>query len=109
MSVHHITTNCQPRRNIPSSRLLQAVENSSVNVKANFYTLLAVTGVVLFWRGIWQLWDSFLGQGVISNVASLLVGLAIMTRWVWLIQEGKELGRVSPVAVGCLNAWTASS
>ena len=31
-------------------------ENGRFDVRANFYTLIAITGVVLYWRGIWNSW-----------------------------------------------------
>mmetsp|Transcript_16901 Transcript_16901/g.50463 ORF Transcript_16901/g.50463 Transcript_16901/m.50463 type:complete len:115 (-) Transcript_16901:655-999(-) len=46
---------------------------------ANVYTLVAITGVVLFWRGLWTLWDAMFGLSIISNVCSLLLGLTIIT------------------------------
>ena len=29
---------------------------SRFDVRANVYTLVAITGVVLYWRGVWSLW-----------------------------------------------------
>ena len=35
----------------------QALEdNVRFDVRANFFTLIAITGVILFWRGIWSMW-----------------------------------------------------
>lgn len=31
-------------------------ENVRFDVRANFYTLIAITGVILYWRGVWTLW-----------------------------------------------------
>lgn len=31
-------------------------ESGRFDVRANFYTLIAITGVVLYWRGIWNSW-----------------------------------------------------
>lgn len=45
-----------------NDQVLQAVETAitdgtlKFDVKANFNTLLAVTGVILYWRGVWTLW-----------------------------------------------------
>lgn len=33
------------------------------DVRANVYTLVAVTGVILFWRGVWNTWDSLCEPG----------------------------------------------
>lgn len=35
-------------------------ENGRFDVRANFYTLIAITGVVLYWRGIWNSWSALL-------------------------------------------------
>lgn len=31
-------------------------ENVRFDVRANFYTLIAITGVILYWRGVWNSW-----------------------------------------------------
>ena len=31
-------------------------DNVRFDVRANFFTLIAITGVILFWRGIWSMW-----------------------------------------------------
>ncbi|KAL4444676.1 hypothetical protein ABPG77_002493 [Micractinium sp. CCAP 211/92] len=58
----------------------QAIEeNVQFDVRANFNTLIAVTGVILFWRGVWNTWDVFFGSdSLLSNVGSLVLGLVIM-------------------------------
>ena len=32
-------------------------ENVRFDVRANFYTLIAITGVILYWRGVWNSWS----------------------------------------------------
>ncbi|PRW45386.1 ubiquitin-conjugating enzyme [Chlorella sorokiniana] len=57
----------------------QAIEeNVQFDVRANVYTLIAVTGVILFWRGVWNTWDSIFGTELQSNIGSMVVGLVIM-------------------------------
>ena len=34
----------------------QALEDRRFDVRANVYTLIAITGVILYWRGVWTLW-----------------------------------------------------
>lgn len=34
----------------------QALEDRRFDVRANFFTLVAITGVILYWRGVWTLW-----------------------------------------------------
>ena len=31
-------------------------ESVRFDVRANFYTLIAITGVILYWRGVWNSW-----------------------------------------------------
>ena len=31
-------------------------ENVRFDVRANVYTLIAITGVILYWRGVWNSW-----------------------------------------------------
>ena len=31
-------------------------ENVRFDVRANIYTLIAITGVILYWRGVWNSW-----------------------------------------------------
>lgn len=53
-------------------------ENGRFDVRANFYTLIAITGVVLYWRGIWNSWDYCFGLSVWSEGASVVTGLIVM-------------------------------
>lgn len=52
--------------------------NLKLGLQANINTLLAVTGVILFWRGIWTMCDTFLGSSLPLDLASVLIGLSIM-------------------------------
>lgn len=53
-------------------------ENGRFDVRANFYTLIAITGVVLYWRGIWNSWDYCFGLSIWSEMASVVTGLIVM-------------------------------
>ncbi|PSC68611.1 hypothetical protein C2E20_7784 [Micractinium conductrix] len=60
----------------------QAVETAlldrSFDIKANLNTAIALTGVILYWRGIWNLADSLLGtENLLANVGSVMLGLAL--------------------------------
>lgn len=42
-------------------------------------TMVALTGVILYWRGVWNLFDGWLGTDNLgANLASLGVGLSII-------------------------------
>jgi hypothetical protein len=53
-------------------------ENVRFDVRANFYTLIAITGVILYWRGVWTLWDYIFGLNATSAAVSAATGLVIM-------------------------------
>ncbi|KAK9819664.1 hypothetical protein WJX72_000906 [[Myrmecia] bisecta] len=65
-------------------QLQNAVENALTDspmrfdMKANANTLLAVTGVILYWRGVWTLWDVTFGYSVWSEVGAIASGLVVM-------------------------------
>jgi len=33
-----------------------ALEDHRFDFRANVFTLIAITGVILYWRGVWTLW-----------------------------------------------------
>lgn len=41
-------------------------------------TLTAVTGVIIFWRGVWSLLDYFLGDSIFGDICCIFVGLTIV-------------------------------
>jgi len=52
----------------------------SLRPRAKFVsTLLVVVGVVLVWRGLWNLMDIYFfpGKPVLSNILSVLIGVLI--------------------------------
>lgn len=53
-------------------------EGIKFDVRANLYTMMAITGVVLYWRGIWTTWDFLFGFTIWSELGAILTGLAIM-------------------------------
>lgn len=58
----------------------QALDAGTVryDLRANFNTLVALTGVVIFERGVWTAWDVLFGDSAWSEAASIAVGLLIM-------------------------------
>ncbi|KAK9826101.1 hypothetical protein WJX81_003125 [Elliptochloris bilobata] len=64
-------------------RRRQAVQDAVASkrrfsLRANVLTLLACTGVIMYWRGVWSLWDLLVGTSLWSDLASIAVGLAVM-------------------------------
>ena len=47
------------------------------------YTLCAVTGVIIFWRGVWSLLDYFMGDSLFGDVCCIFAGLIIVL-WIRL-------------------------
>lgn len=41
-------------------------------------TLTAVTGVIIFWRGVWSLLDYLLGDSIFGDICCIFVGLIIV-------------------------------
>lgn len=41
-------------------------------------TLTAVTGVIIFWRGVWSLLDYLLGDSIFGDICCIFVGLTIV-------------------------------
>lgn len=61
----------------------QAVETAlldrSFDIKANLNTMIALTGVILYWRGVWNVADQLWGtDDLTSNLGSLLIGLSVI-------------------------------
>lgn len=60
-----------------------AVENAlldrSFDIRANLNTMIALTGVILYWRGMWNLADFYLGvDNLQGNVGSVLIGVSVI-------------------------------
>ncbi|EFN53136.1 expressed protein [Chlorella variabilis] len=56
-----------------------ALLDCSFDIKANFNTMIALTGVILYWRGIWNLFDGWLGtENLAANVLSVVIGVSVM-------------------------------
>ncbi len=47
-------------------------ENGRFDVRANFYTLIAITGVVLYWRGIWNSWSVSLLLCLVLGICQIM-------------------------------------
>ncbi len=55
--------------------VVQAIEeNVNFDVRANIYTLIAVTGVILYWRGIWNTWSVVGGLRACKAVTEMCWG-----------------------------------
>ena len=56
----------------------RAAERSALDLRANFNTLVGLTGVIIFERGVWTAWDVYFGDSLSSELTSIAVGLGIM-------------------------------
>lgn len=41
-------------------------------------TLTAVTGVIIFWRGVWSLLDTLMGDSLFGDICCIIVGLTVV-------------------------------
>lgn len=58
---------------------LSLTSTAATLLPSQINTLFALTGVILFWRGVWNLFDTWLGtESLQGNVGSLLIGLSII-------------------------------
>lgn len=59
------------------------------HLKKNIRILFAVTGVVMIWRGMWQLMDMYLfpGQPLLSSITSVVIGITILLLDDFLLNE----------------------
>lgn len=58
-------------------------------LKQNIGIFVAVTGVVMIWRGMWQLMDMYLfpGQPLLSSITSVVIGITILLLDDFLLNE----------------------
>lgn len=56
-------------------------------------TLVAIVGVICFWRGIWSLLDYYLGENPIGDISCILVGFGII---MYIRLSGLKVGSFWP-------------
>lgn len=54
-------------------------DRTSMDLRANVNTLVAVIGIVIFERGVWTAWDVCFGDSAWSEAVSIGTGLGILT------------------------------
>jgi hypothetical protein len=60
---------------VPPDVLLEFEQKLQGDLKAVGVTVVAVSGVIIYWRGVWSLLDHFLGDSVFGDVCCIVVGL----------------------------------
>ena len=45
-----------PAAQVVGDAVAAALEDKRFDFRANAFTLIAITGVILYWRGVWTLW-----------------------------------------------------
>ncbi len=99
---------CQPlsRPCAVHDAVQQAIEeNVQFDVRANFNTLIAVTGVILFWRGVWNTW----GEPLVARPAPLRFRscwLACACRCFGHKQPSPSPDTTASARNGCLSSTT---
>ena len=81
---------------VPPDVLREFEHKLEADVKLVAATLTAVTGVIIYWRGVWSLIDHTLGDTIFGDVCCIFVGLGTV---LWI--------RVSGVKVAP-NLWPPS-
>jgi hypothetical protein len=59
----------------PPDLLIEFEHKLQGDLKAVGVTIVAVTGVIVYWRGVWSLLDHVLGDSVFGDVACVAIGL----------------------------------
>ncbi|KAI8473658.1 MAG: hypothetical protein J3K34DRAFT_518776 [Monoraphidium minutum] len=73
---------------IPTDALLAFEQKLEADIVSVFLTLTAVTGVIIFWRGVWSLLDHFMGDSVLGDICCIIVGLTIV---LWIRLSGAKV------------------
>lgn len=62
----------------PDALLVEFEHKLQGDLKAVGVTIVAITGVIVFWRGVWSMLDHLLGDSVFGDVACVVIGLLIV-------------------------------
>ena len=73
---------------VPTDVLLEFEQKLEADIASVFLTLAAVTGVIIFWRGVWSLLDYFLGDSLLGDLCCIIVGLTIV---LWIRLSGAKV------------------
>ncbi|KIZ02938.1 hypothetical protein MNEG_5018 [Monoraphidium neglectum] len=73
---------------VPTDVLLEFEQKLEADISSVGLTLTAVTGVIIFWRGVWSLLDYYMGDSVLGDVCCIIVGLTIV---LWIRLSGAKV------------------
>jgi hypothetical protein len=73
---------------VPPDVLREFEHKLEADVKTVATTLTAVTGVIVYWRGVWSLIDHTIGDTVFGDVCCIFVGLSIV---LWIRVSGVKV------------------
>eukprot|EP00877_Chromochloris_zofingiensis_P007724 jgi/Chrzof1/3204/Cz12g15220.t1 len=73
---------------VPPDLLREFEHKLEADLKTVGVTLTAVTGVIIFWRGVWSLLDSIVGDSVFGDICCIFVGLIIV---LWIRLSGVKV------------------
>jgi hypothetical protein len=74
---------------VPTDVLLEFEQKLEADITSVLLTLTAVTGVIIFWRGVWSLLDHYMGDSVLGDVCCVIAGLTIV---LWIRLSGAKVG-----------------
>jgi len=73
---------------MPRDVLEEFEHKLEADIKTVAVTLTAVTGVIIFWRGVWSLLDYYIGDSVFGDICCIFVGLIIV---LWIRLSGVKV------------------
>lgn len=73
---------------VPTDVLLEFEKKLEADIMSVLLTLTAVTGVIIFWRGVWSLLDYYMGDSVLGSVCCIFTGLTIV---LWIRLSGAKV------------------
>lgn len=82
-----------PSPSIPEDALREFEHKLEADLQTVGVTLVAILGVITFWRGAWSLLDHFIGDSVFGDICCTIVGLTIV---LWIRLSGLRIASFWP-------------
>jgi hypothetical protein len=63
---------------VPKDVLREFEHKLEADLQSVAVTVTAVTGVIIYWRGVWSLLDNVMGDSLFGDICCIIVGLTIV-------------------------------
>lgn len=63
---------------VPKDVLREFEQKLEADLQSVAVTVTAVTGVIIYWRGVWSLLDNVMGDSLFGDICCIIVGLTIV-------------------------------